>query len=166
MKPYLIQRAKFQDQENSGREGIDSILDFDYMGSAEFEFGALSQSLKRIGEHVLWFYLYCNIQSEYHTFSAVGTPLNHSSNVSNDFKITIYCDANNYKDVCQAIEDLADNKFRLKEYCDFGDWIHNKKNYRNSDFWWDIKNDFMFWKLNPEFNAKFKKLIKGEKTNG
>lgn len=152
MKPYLIQRAKFQNEcaYDPTRKGIDSMLCFDYMGSAEFEFSALSKSLNRIREHV----------SEYRTFSAVGTPLNHSSNISDNFKIIIYCNTNNYKDVCQAIESLADNKFRLKEYCDFSDWIHNKENHRNSDFWWDIENDFMFWKFNPEFNDKFKKLIK------
>ena len=48
--PYLIQQAKFSDR--SDRKGIDSILAFDYMGSAEFEFGALPQSLKRIRENI------------------------------------------------------------------------------------------------------------------
>lgn len=141
MKPYLIQRAKFQDQTNSSKEGIDSILDFDYMGSAEFEFGALSDSLKRIRDHA----------SEYHQFEYI----------INSNKITVFCKKKNYADVCVIINDLADNKFYLKGYCDFGDWIHSKKNHRNSDFWWDIENDFMFWKLNPEFNNKFEKLIKG-----
>ncbi|MCR4334327.1 MAG: hypothetical protein NUV47_01180 [Patescibacteria group bacterium] len=154
MKPYLIQRAKFQD--NFDKESIDSILGFDYMGSAEFEFGALSQSLKRIREQI----------SEYRTFSAVGVPLNHPLNVSNDFKITIFCNGNNHKEICQAVKNLADNKFHLKEYCDFSDWIHSKKNYRNSDFWWDIENDYMFWKYNLEFNTKFEKLIRKGNRNG
>jgi hypothetical protein len=37
--PYCIQRGKFKNRE--GKQGIDSLLIFDYMGSSEFEFGAL-----------------------------------------------------------------------------------------------------------------------------
>lgn len=150
MKPYLIQRAKFCN--NPHRKGIDSILAFDYMGSAEFKFEVLPQSLKRIREKM----------SDYHTFSAVGTSLSHPSNPSNKFKITIFCDGKNYEIVCKIIENLADNKFRLKEYCDFSDWIHGKTNHRSSDLWWDIENDYMFWVFNPEFTTAFEKLIKPE----
>ena len=48
MKTWLIQRAKFEDRKSTG---IDSILSFDYMGSAEFEWGALPKSLKFIRGH-------------------------------------------------------------------------------------------------------------------
>jgi len=43
--PYLIQRLKFK---NNGRGAFDSVLQCDYMGSAEFEFGALPISLKQL----------------------------------------------------------------------------------------------------------------------
>jgi len=35
--PYLIQRAKFikEDEYSANRKGIDKLLGFDYMGSAE-----------------------------------------------------------------------------------------------------------------------------------
>jgi len=36
-KPYLVQRAKFTNIKNEEIVGIDSLLDFDYMGSSEFE---------------------------------------------------------------------------------------------------------------------------------
>jgi len=48
MNAYLIQRAKFYE---SDRKGIDGILQFDYMGAAEFEWGALPESLKRMREN-------------------------------------------------------------------------------------------------------------------
>lgn len=35
MRTWLIQRGKFRN--NKYKNGIDSILQFDYMGSAEFE---------------------------------------------------------------------------------------------------------------------------------
>lgn len=43
--PYLIQRIIKKDKE-SGQQGIDSVFRFDYMGSAEFEFGALPKALR------------------------------------------------------------------------------------------------------------------------
>lgn len=45
MQTYLIQRAKFRNNVNTNKSGIDSILEFDYMGSSEFEWGALPKSL-------------------------------------------------------------------------------------------------------------------------
>lgn len=47
MQPYLIQRGGFKLAPKE-ITGPDSILRFDYMGSAEFEFGALPQSLRRM----------------------------------------------------------------------------------------------------------------------
>ena len=147
MKPYLIQRAKFQDNPN--RKGIDSILDFDYMGSAEFEFGALPQSLKRIRENMS---NYCI-----------------SSFDINNKKISIFYDnklIESPKELSEIIEGLADNKFCLKEYCDFQHFIYFNPLMLKCDFWWDIENDYMFWKYNEEFNNKFIKLIKPGGKNG
>lgn len=138
MRPYLIQRAKFKN--NPERKGIDSILSFDYMGSAEFEFGALPQSLKRIKEQI----------TSYHLFEYI---------IDNK-KIIVFCKKGNEAEICIIVNRLADNKFQLKEYCDFSDWIYSRKNYRNSNLWWDIKNDYMFWEFNLEFNDRFEKLIK------
>jgi len=44
--PYLVQRGKFK--QPAKIEGIDSLIQFDYMGSSEFEFGALPKALKEI----------------------------------------------------------------------------------------------------------------------
>ena len=140
MTPYLIQRAKFQD--NSNAKGIDSILSFDYMGSAEFEFGALPQSLKRIRKNISDYVL-----SEY---------------LLNDKKINIFCKEKEKAEIYIILTGLSDNKYRLKEYCDLQDWIYFNPNILKSDFWWDIENDYMFWKYNPEFNDRFEKLIKSK----
>src|SRR5580692_1422841 len=45
-QPYLVQRGKFKNSPKI--EGVDSLIDFDYMGSAEFEYGALPKALKEI----------------------------------------------------------------------------------------------------------------------
>lgn len=143
MKPYLIQRAKFN--YDPYRNGIDSILSFDYMGSAEFEFGALPQSLKRIRNKI----------TNYHQYEFT----------LNEKKISVFCDNKDYTEICNIIKNLADNKYRLKEYCDFQHYIYFTPHMLRSDFWWDIENDYMFWKHDIEFNTKFEKLIKTKTIN-
>jgi hypothetical protein len=59
MTPDLIQRAKFVD--NPLKTGLDSILKYDYMGSAEFEFGALFDSLTKHIRPNAKTYVYGNI---------------------------------------------------------------------------------------------------------
>jgi len=44
---YLIQRIKIQ-KNKFGTNSIDLLFVYDYMGSAEFEFGALRKSYKEI----------------------------------------------------------------------------------------------------------------------
>lgn len=146
MKPYLIQRAKFCN--NPHGKGIDSVLNFDYMGSAEFEFGALPQSLKRIRGSIS---NYC-----------ISTLEINSKKISVFYSNKLI---KNAKELSEILDGLASNKFRLKEYCDFRHYIYFAPHMLKNDFWWDIENDFMFWVFNPEFDAKFIKLIKPELIN-
>lgn len=67
-RPYLIQRIKEQRYASPMATGMDAAFCWDYMGSAEFEFGALGNALARMrvrsepyavckvksGEHTLW----------------------------------------------------------------------------------------------------------------
>ena len=48
MKHWLIQRGFIKTDKRSQIQGIDSLIRFDYMGAAEFEFGALPKALKGI----------------------------------------------------------------------------------------------------------------------
>jgi hypothetical protein len=50
MKTTLIQRGKFDNRDY--KKGIDSIVRFDYMGSSEFEWGALPESLGKIRDSI------------------------------------------------------------------------------------------------------------------
>lgn len=143
-RPYLIQRAKFitEDESTTSRKGIDKLLGFDYMGSAEFEFGALPKSLKRIrADHKDY------IQFQY-SFKKHPTKV-----------LTVLCKKNEYNEVCAILEELALNKIRLKERCDLPKFLQGKSDTWDNDFWWDIDNDFMFWKCSPDFDIKFKKEL-------
>lgn len=50
-KPYLVQRLKLNTYHPGDRKGVDRYFSFDYMGSAEFEFGALPSALKSMRAH-------------------------------------------------------------------------------------------------------------------
>ena len=50
-EPWLVQRVKLNQSPNAKDKGVDAYFGFDYMGSAEFEFGALFKALKVMREN-------------------------------------------------------------------------------------------------------------------
>lgn len=103
MKTQLIQRARFEDRDY--KKGIDSIVHFDYMGSSEFEFGALPESLGKIRSSI----------SEY---TYLDVPVK-------DKVITVFCKDSQKSDVKTYLNNLADDKFTLQERSDFDNYINN-----------------------------------------
>lgn len=137
-KSYLVQRADFV--ERKGRKGIDSILGFSYMGSAEYEFGALPESLKKIRERI----------SDYV----------YSSIYINGKNINTFCHKDDLESMRIEIFALSKGDRWTKEAHCFDSYINNNEGtYYRADFWWDIRNNFMFWKENKEFTKKFKSMI-------
>jgi hypothetical protein len=140
MDSYLIQRASFRNDPN--RKGIDMVLTFDYMGSAEFEFGALPASLKRIRSN----------SKDYIQFE-------HTIKGYNDRPLTILCQRDQKEDVINLLPLLANKKIRLKERCDLDAYLAGE---RSSDLWWDIDNDFFFWRTDKDFSERFDVLLFGK----
>lgn len=139
--PWLIQRAKFRD---SDRKGINGIISLDYMGSAEFEFGSVFQSLNRIRSEF----------SKYEYFSWTWA-------FATDRPITIFCKTQDKEEVKTVLVELVHGRLRLKEWCDLKDYLDpGSRSHNSSDLWWDIVNNFMFWKQDREFETKFKEAIK------
>lgn len=137
IRPYLIQRANFTKREGTD---IESILDFQYMGSAEFEWVALPKSLKRIREYMG---VYFQIELTLDGYE--------------DKPIVVLCKESQKDDIPKVLQQLADQTVRLKEYCDLWDYLQGKENI--SDFWWDIENDYFFWRSDEEFNETFSSLL-------
>lgn len=145
MKPYLIQRAAFRNEPN--RKGIDAILRFDYMGSSEFEWGALPDSLNRIRRDI--------DDYTYFQYSFTGHPTK---------VVTVFSKKDQSEQIPEILEQLANKErpIRLKERCDLIDWVKPEEcfsPYNRNDHWWDIENDWMFWKFDPEFEEQFKLKI-------
>lgn len=133
--PYLIQRMRFKN--NPTGETIDGILEMDYMGSAEFEFGALPESLKKM------------------------------TKTADEIIIEIFKDIKNYKNqkLCliglesdiyeylSYVDDLINERLRLKERTNIKESITGKDfrgrpvkedSHFTINAWWDIDNQIMF----------------------
>jgi len=137
--PYLIQRGKIENRD--WKTGIDSIIRYDYMGSAEFEFGALSDSLHAIREVI----------SEY---ALIDIPFKNKI-------ITIFCQASDKPEMEEFLEKLYKKEYHLKEWSAFPEVVNGGDSFYTDrvNFWWDIDNNFMFWIKNNEFEIKFKEKI-------
>lgn len=136
--PYLVQTARFREAPLADRKGIDQILSFDYMGAAEYEFGALPQSLKRMREskqiHSFFEYKFKGTKKSVFVLAPI------SLKDSNE----------GFEAMADILENLAKNKYRLKCPIRLKDYITPDKSSKwfsdGPDFYWDIENDFMFWK--------------------
>lgn len=138
LEPYLIQRASFT--KRNYKKGIDSILMFDYMGSAEFEFGALPKSLKRIRESIDN-YIYLTLKIK-------------------DKSIRIFCKSDYENLIEEYLINLSINKFRLKEFSGFNSYINQEGHFKDDyHFWWDIDYDIMFWIDDSDFEKEFRNNI-------
>lgn len=126
LKPYLIQRCKLKDYDRDKVTGIDSILSFDYMGSSEFEWGALPKALREL----------CRVADNLHV-----------SEVSFGKKsLWLICPANSVLPCTKMLQLVANEKHRTKEYVGIEAYLnddegrHGFKNYRA---WWDIDHAWL-----------------------
>lgn len=127
--PYLIQRAEIKSPLEAGTARLSEAVSFDYMGSAEFEFGALPKSFRAL-----------------------------QSSMSN-WKLVKIADITEGEAVLRVLHALSDEDFttyvgylkrmrgvgdslRLKERSGFD--LKLKSSYDKANFWWDIENHVMF----------------------
>jgi hypothetical protein len=125
-KPYLIQRGIFKDVKGP-ITGIDQLISFDYMGSAEFEWGSMPKSLKVMCKEADLFEVY---PTGFQRMDGVG--------------VFIICKPVDKDTVMGYVEKLALNMYRLKEFSYFPEALEPKHSYDRIDFWWDIQNQYMF----------------------
>lgn len=160
MKFDLIQRGKFRNiKEESEITGLDSVVEYDYMGSSEFEFGALGESLSAIME------LYENKKFVPCRIAIRGIPF------------LLYMNADKTGESAE-IQDLFNNpnKYRLKEYLGIEHFFEGKSierlkrnckkkvetvdNYSYRDFWWDIENDWFVLPIGPYYQSLVDKALR------
>jgi hypothetical protein len=127
--PYLIQRCTINTPLAEENVRLSQAVDMDYMGSAEFEFGALPKSFRRI-EAVAedW---KCRLVPEI---------------TENDVPLRVYSafEDEQFETYKGYLLELRAGKGHTKERTDFFPGNDYTKKYGKTNFWWDITNDVMF----------------------
>lgn len=128
--PYLIQRCRVKTRKKEDITGIDSLLHFDYMGSSEFEWGAIPKALKQLcavaDELVVW-----------NDWNEKGVPL------------FLVCVGSEMTDAQRMLKLVSSDKHRTKEYVGIAAYLSGKdakEAYRGFDAWWDIEHRWMVFR--------------------
>jgi len=140
---YYIQIGKFKEENLPDHPvGIDDTYDLEYMGSSEFEFGALGKSVRFMHEHR------ADLKVKYIKELHI-----HLLHTFNDTALKSYV---------QQLILLHEGKLRPKERTRFekdSDTFYKPK----VNFWWDIRNGTMWTnrsdfakKMLPALQASFK----------
>lgn len=132
-KPYLIQRASIK-LNPSHTKKISENIETDYMGSSEFEFGALPKSLCAISADLK---LYHTIQVK-EISNEKGQPLIVWSKIPFE----------NLPEYVDHLKQIRLGKLHLKEATHFEKDCKPTR-WKTTDFWWDLDNDVMF-SFDPE----------------
>jgi len=131
---YLIQRGTVKRPLPGPQDAVrlSQAVSLDYMGSAEFEWGALPESFRRMVSHPMTFDMRV-VSSITDTRDGVVRPLKVWSCMQDD-EFALY--------EIELIK-LREGQVHTKEYTMFSKY-HIKSKYDKTDFWWDIQNDTMF----------------------
>lgn len=142
IQPYLVQRGNFVKQDH--RSGIDKILSFDYMGSSEFEYGALPISIRFIRDNL-----------EAYSFGEIEIK---------GIMVEYFCADIYRKAVLIHLLALSKGNYRLKEFCDFELLFRDSPLLGKclSDFWWTIDSHWMWWIKQGTRKEDLKQAIYGD----
>ncbi len=161
-QPYLIQRLEpprtfinpFSFGGGLKNGGLSSeamsilkgIFSFDYMGAAEFEWGAMPESLEQLAKK----------HSDY-----LGYILTCETKEGKSGEVYLLCNSSDYKEISTWIISKAYNeynpKLHTKEVVGLQDVI-NKKSHRKTCGWLDIENHVFFF-TDKEMYQNIKKLF-------
>lgn len=129
--PYLIQRGEFKDTPEEDIVGLDSLISYDYMGAAEFEFGALFHALDHLCQNFKDFQV---------------TKVNGVKDYDGQ-QCFIICPEKEIADAITHVTSLVkdESSIRTKERVGLQDYVEGKYLIRNFDrvgFWWAFEGSF------------------------
>lgn len=135
---FLIQEGYFKNISAQNVTGIDSIIEWRYMGSSEFEWGALPESLHRIVNDIANYSFY-NVESV--------------KDISGNC-MKIFSKKQNQQDYVAEAISVSKEPYGYQEYCHLKDYVTNATypngttycaDICNPNFWWDIRNDYFIF---------------------
>lgn len=119
---WLIQRGSFRDlkKEYDGLTGRNGLVDLDYMGSSEFEWGAIPHAYRRImGDREEYIFHYCHDIKD------------HRGKI-----LVIFCKKEHAEKIEAEMKRYIKEHYRLKEFSTIHGHLEGDE--------WAIKRDF-FW---------------------
>ena len=133
-KFWLIQRGKFNDLAKATKflgGSQEHLIDPDYMGAAEFEWGAIPKAYRRI-------------MGQFDKYSLHVTDLVTIGGVP----FCLYCRDDHYNEILEAIKVYLKEHYQLKEWSNMhahfepiptGEWSRKHHKYElQTNFWWCI----------------------------
>jgi len=126
-RPWLVQRGSFKKIEDKDVTGIDSLISFDYMGSSEFEWGALHHSLMRMSTQWDKFIVF---------------QIDEIKNADGEY-LQVLCRQTQKDDIKKAILLMVEGKLDLKERAGLKEYLNCESEWSmKTDHWWDVTEDF------------------------
>lgn len=152
MNFYLIQRGKFN-RYGEGLTGKAGVIDLDYMGSAEFEFGAIPRSFRRIMH---------NFENYIYTPTGIFTKDNN--------ELILFSNQETATEILEGIVSFINNPYHLKEYSELEKIPYSSKNDTGfqslmTNFWWCIEYDKDWMAFLNSNRALFEKGINNDYNN-
>jgi len=142
-EPWLIQRAEIRSPLADPKEAtLTKSLRLDYMGSSDFEFGALPASLRRIRS------------APYHATRLVRWITQDES----PLRVFSCFNEEDFEKYTEFLKELRFGNPQLKEVSRFGANYPQEK-YFCTDFWWDIEND-VIWSFNKNYMNRLPQYLK------
>lgn len=141
---YLIQTGEIQKPYNDYKgKRLSESVDLQYMGSAEFEFGALPKSLRALQSNETMIQL---DKVEFQNEVYKGHDLSGTLRILHIFNKE---ELNHY--IEEYLIPMFRDKLHLKERSEFGySSIRHNGERSKVDFWWDIENHVM-WSFDKLF---------------
>lgn len=158
-QPYLIQRGTIDEKiwtyKNRNKQvykdvRLSEVVSLDYMGSAEFEFGALGKSL-------------CAIFSNKDSYTITTLSINGV-----EYYIYLPFTSEEFSQYFDYLDKIYHDKLHLKEIPNFGKYCYRSvlEGDNPTNFWWDLDNKVMFTTvkcfaengLTHSLNASWKKM--------
>lgn len=153
--PYLVQLARIRDQEDYPEQMLSQTLSLEYMGAAEFEFGAIPKAYREIAKRF-----------DHYTLSSVQV-----DDSGQTLFVAHYFNEEDFQKYVEYLRILRDPKrereISTKEPVRFLDpttdkWYRPSSDpetgYYRNNFWWDIKNQVM-WSFNEEFMLRLRNRL-------
>lgn len=154
-KPYKTENPIFKDNPFSFGGGLVNgglskeamnilreIWNYDYMGSSEFEWGAVPKSLQEIVKNISNYITgEVEVIGKYHDYR-------NNKELEKKAKVFYVCKKEDEKEVCQWIAKFANDKkrdYRTKESVNLAGTICEQEYYKNNGGWHDIDNHYLFF---------------------